>query len=263
MAGTVKPLTLPQNSQINADWRLCSLTLQPLCLLACPPPFHPPALPCYSNGFAFGEINNKANPFIGAGDFVLSQTHSGTQGANSYASFFFHWAFSAAAATIVAGAVAERISFTCYLFYSMLMTGFVYPVVVHWMWTRWGWLSPLNATPLFGSGAIDFAGGIVVHLVGGMASLIGVWFCGPRIGRFDVNGQVGSACGWSAACRWCAVGVGSEGWRGAGERGSTQPSMHVPCASLCANPDRRGPLCIRRTPERPLSLARPRACPRS
>lgn len=66
----------------------------------------------------------------------------------------------------------------------------VYPVIVHWLWTKWGWLSPFHPTPLFGSGAIDFAGGVAVHTVGGTASLIGAYFCGPRIGRFGVDGVV-------------------------------------------------------------------------
>eukprot|EP00879_Flechtneria_rotunda_P018566 GHRR01019481.1.p1 GENE.GHRR01019481.1~~GHRR01019481.1.p1 ORF type:complete len:451 (+),score=88.92 GHRR01019481.1:262-1614(+) len=142
------------------------------------------------NGFAFGEVNGSANPFIGAGDFALSSTNSSTRTDSSYHLFFFHWAFSAAAATIMAGAVAERIALECYMGYTCLMTGFVYPVVVHWMWTKWGWLSPFNSKPLFGSGAIDFAGGVVVHIVGGTASLLGAYFCGPRIGRFGVDGEV-------------------------------------------------------------------------
>eukprot|EP00775_Hariotina_reticulata_P011461 gene11461-11607_t len=142
------------------------------------------------NAFAFGERDGTANSFIGAGDFALSNTTNTTQSDSSWHLFFFHWAFSAAAATIVAGAVAERIAFECYMGYTVLMTSFVYPVVVHWIWTKWGWLSALNAQPLFGSGAIDFAGGVAVHTVGGIASLIGAYFCGPRIGRFGVDGEV-------------------------------------------------------------------------
>ncbi|KAI8475975.1 MAG: putative amt protein [Monoraphidium minutum] len=141
------------------------------------------------NGFAFGERNGRAGPFIGAGDFALSNTGSLTTGQSSFPLFFFHWAFSAAAATIVAGAVAERISFSCYIIYSTLMSSLVYPCVAHWMWTKWGWLSPLAEKPLLGSGAIDFAGGIVVHTVGGMAALIGTWFTGPRVGRFNIDGE--------------------------------------------------------------------------
>ncbi|KIZ07862.1 Ammonium transporter 1 member 3 [Monoraphidium neglectum] len=141
------------------------------------------------NGFAFGQSNGRANPFIGTGNFALnSVSFTGVDG-EGYPQFFFHWAFSAAATTIVSGAVAERISFGTYMLYSCFMSSLVYPVVAHWLWTQWGWLSPLAAAPLFGSGAIDFAGGVVVHTVGGAASLIGVYFCGPRVGRFGIDGS--------------------------------------------------------------------------
>jgi Amt family ammonium transporter len=79
-----------------------------------------------SNGFAFGENRNgTSNPFIGSGDFALSNTKTNTRSDSSWHLFFFHWAFSAAAATIVAGAVAERIAFECYMGYTCLMTSFV------------------------------------------------------------------------------------------------------------------------------------------
>jgi hypothetical protein len=79
-----------------------------------------------SNGFAFGENSQgTANPFIGTGDFALSNTTTNTRSDSSWYLFFFHWAFSAAAATIVAGAVAERIAFECYMGYTCIMTSFV------------------------------------------------------------------------------------------------------------------------------------------
>jgi len=142
------------------------------------------------NAFAHGESNDTANPFIGSGDFALSGTTSATRGESSYSVYFFRWAFAAAAATIVAGAVAERIAFHCYLGYSVFMTSFIYPVVSHWLWSKWGWLNPNRDPPLIGSGAMDFAGGCVVHIVGGTAALIGTYFTGPRIGRFNADGEV-------------------------------------------------------------------------
>ncbi|KAI8468134.1 MAG: putative amt protein [Monoraphidium minutum] len=141
------------------------------------------------NGLAFGEAGGRANGFIGTGDFALSATDQSTRTQSAYHLFFFHWAFSAAAATIVAGAVAERITFLSYGAYSCIMSGFVYPVAVHWLWTEWGWLSPLAARPLLGSGAVDFAGGVAVHVVGGTAALIGTYFLGPRVGRFGIDGE--------------------------------------------------------------------------
>jgi hypothetical protein len=98
-------------------------------LLSCKPLQHLPAASKQhhnSNGFAFGENSaGYSNPFIGTGDFALSNTKTNTRSDSSWHLFFFHWAFSAAAATIVAGAVAERIAFECYMGYTCLMTSFV------------------------------------------------------------------------------------------------------------------------------------------
>lgn len=80
-------------------------------------------------------------------------------GKGRWAEWFFQWAFAATAATIPAGAVAERFNFHAYLAYTLLVSAWVYPVVVHWVWAPRGWLSAFNTTaPLFGSGMIDFAG---------------------------------------------------------------------------------------------------------
>lgn len=141
-------------------------------------------------GFAYGAPRGSGgNGFIGTGgsNFALSAQRKAV-GVGSYYHFFFTWAFSAASATIVAGAVAERVSLLCYAIYSCLMSGITYPVVAHWLWTRDGWLSASNPHPLIGSGAVDFAGGVVVHVVGGTAALLGSYFCGPRLGRFEMDG---------------------------------------------------------------------------
>lgn len=99
-----------------------------------------------------------------------------------YANWTFAWAFAATAATIVSGAVAERCTFAAYITYSAVLTGFVYPVVVHWAWGGGGF-SSFDA--LNGGGVIDFAGSGVVHMTGGMAALVGAAILGPRTGRFD------------------------------------------------------------------------------
>jgi ammonia channel protein AmtB len=82
-------------------------------------------LPPRSYGFAYGDSAKTGNAFIGTADFALSTPRSTTTTAASYEKFFFTWAFSAAAATIVAGAVAERVTFWCYAIYSFIMSGFV------------------------------------------------------------------------------------------------------------------------------------------
>ncbi|GIL84989.1 hypothetical protein Vretifemale_13617 [Volvox reticuliferus] len=141
-------------------------------------------------GFAYG-IGDKPNGFIGDALFGLARysSHQTVTGTGEWTSWFFQWAFCATAATIPAGAVAERFNFNAYLGYSIFLGGFVYPVVVHWVWCPTGWLGYGTDKPLLGAGMIDFAGSGVVHMTGGLAGLIGAWMVGPRMGRFDANGQ--------------------------------------------------------------------------
>ncbi len=96
--------------------------------------------------------------------------------------YFFNMGFAAAAATIVSGAVAERVQFRAYFTYAIGISTLVYPLAVSWVWGG-GWLSQME-TPF-----LDLAGGTVVHVTGGMAALVGALILGPRIGRFDENGD--------------------------------------------------------------------------
>jgi Amt family ammonium transporter len=81
--------------------------------------------------------------------------------------------------------------------YSLYLTGFVYPVVVHWVWCSDGWASAFAPTKdlLFDSGMMDFAGSGVVHMTGGFAGLVGASIMGPRMGRFDADGKPSDAFG--------------------------------------------------------------------
>jgi Amt family ammonium transporter len=99
--------------------------------------------------------------------------------------WFFQMVFAATAATIVAGAVAERMKITAYLAYSFILGAIIYPVYGHWVWGG-GWLA--NITINGTTGVIDFAGSGVVHMVGGLTALIAAAMVGPRIGKFNPDG---------------------------------------------------------------------------
>jgi Amt family ammonium transporter len=117
--------------------------------------------------------------------------------------FLFNLAFAGTAATIVSGAMAERTAFVPYVISSAVVTAIIYPVVGHWIWGN-GFFAG-NSTLLTQWGFIDFAGSTVVHSVGGWVSLIGIIVVGPRIGRFDADGQPVNLGNYSLA--WSGMGV--------------------------------------------------------
>ena len=121
--------------------------------------------------WAFGE---ESNFFLGYKNFFLINLPS-----NLYPHYFFHFVFAATAATIVSGAMAERTRFTAYFVYSFVLTGFVYPIVVHWAWNEKGWLA--NDCWWEEISYKDFAGSGVVHMVGGVAGLLGTLALKPRL----------------------------------------------------------------------------------
>lgn len=100
-----------------------------------------------------------------------------------FSNFVFNLVFCATTATIVSGAMAERTKFLSYCAYSAVISGLIYPIEAHWIWGG-GWLSQL--------GFHDFAGSCAIHMVGGIAALIGASFLGPRIGKFtkDKAGKI-------------------------------------------------------------------------
>jgi Amt family ammonium transporter len=120
-----------------------------------------------------------------------------------YVFFAFQLAFAGTAATIVSGAMAERTSFTTYLLVAMATALIIYPVFGHWAWGNL--FFPTNDTLLTRIGFMDFAGATVVHSVGGWIGLVGVWFLGPRLGRYGTRGRLRQVESYSVP--WSALGV--------------------------------------------------------
>lgn len=108
---------------------------------------------------------------------------SPAEGFTGATTFVFNLVFCATTATIVSGAMAERTKFSAYCIYSAAISLFIYPVEAHWIWGG-GWLSSL--------GFHDYAGSCAIHMVGGIAALVGAIFLGPRIGKYvrDPGGKV-------------------------------------------------------------------------
>jgi ammonium transporter, Amt family len=142
-------------------------------------------------GFMFGD----GNSFLGTSGFFLAGADNSPLTGDAYqgvfsslnwagvplaAKFLFQLAFAGTAATIVSGAVAERIKFVDFLIFSVLLVGIAYPITGHWIWGG-GWLDDF--------GFWDCAGSTVVHSVGGWAALMGAAFLGPRLGKYQ-EGQV-------------------------------------------------------------------------
>ena len=148
------------------------------------------SLSFWAFGFAFMFGTSQAG-IIGGDNFFLIQSGSELFGQAAdwsiYADWIFQMVFAATAATIVAGAVAERTKTQAYLAYSFIIGAIIYPLYGHWAWGG-GWLGALDNIGL--PAAADYAGSGVVHAVGGFIALAGAAVVGPRIGKFGPGGQV-------------------------------------------------------------------------
>jgi Amt family ammonium transporter len=102
------------------------------------------------------------------------------------AKFFFQLVFAGTAATIVSGAVAERIKYFSFIVFSLILTAVIYPIIGHWIWGG-GWLAS--------RGFLDFAGSTQVHSIGGWAALAGALVLGPRIGKYNKDGSANAIPG--------------------------------------------------------------------
>jgi ammonium transporter, Amt family len=144
----------------------------------------------------FGLMFSDGNGFIGtSGGFFLAGEDTSPLTGEAYkgifsslnwtgvplgAKFFFQLVFAGTAATIVSGAVAERIKFVSFLIFSLLLVGIAYPITGHWIWGG-GWL--------YKFGFFDFAGSTVVHAMGGWSALMGAAILGPRLGKYNADGS--------------------------------------------------------------------------
>lgn len=119
---------------------------------------------------------------IGTPDFLIRDDYASIMGLSfpTPAFIIFQTVFCATSATIVSGAMAERTKFLSYCIYSAIISFIIYPISGHWIWGG-GWLSQL--------GFHDFAGSTAVHMVGGVAALVGAKILGPRIGKYGKNGE--------------------------------------------------------------------------
>lgn len=169
--------------------------------------------------FAIGfglMYGTSAGGFIGTDNFFLRDIAISTDNAYGWVDFLYQVMFAGAAATIVSGAVAERLKFNVYLIYTVVVTGLVYPISGHWHWGG-GWIAEL--------GFVDFAGSTVVHAVGGFSALAAAWLLGPRIGKFNKDGSSNVIPGHSITLSALGVFILWTGWYGFNS-GSTLSGMN-------------------------------------
>jgi Amt family ammonium transporter len=182
---------------------------------------------------AFGS---SAGGFLGAGGWFLSSEDPATYGLEDYTLtipvfFLFQAAFAGTAATIVSGAVAERIKFIDFVIFSVILTAIVYPISVHWVWGG-GMLSEIGF--LGGAGFSDFAGSTVVHSAGGWAALMGAAILGPRIGKYQ-DGQPSALPGHNMSIATLGCLILWIGWFGFNPGSELAANEAVPYIAVTTN----------------------------
>ena len=157
----------------------------------------------------FGLMFGAGNGFIGKIGGIATEAHYGSgmlpDGVPFWAFLIFQTVFCATSATIVSGAMAERTKFLSYCVYSLMISLVVYPVSGHWIWGG-GFISQM--------GFHDFAGSCAVHMVGGVAALIGAIILGPRIGKYSKSGKSKAIPGHNLTIAALGVFILWFGWFG-------------------------------------------------
>lgn len=159
-------------------------------------------------GLMFGGDNpilGTENLWILGGTDLSAYDDTLTSSVPFWGKFFFQLVFCGTAATIVSGAVAERVKYISFIIFSFVLTLLIYPIVGHWIWGG-GWLADL--------GFQDFAGDTAVHSVGGWAALAGAMLLGPRIGKYDKNKRPRAIPGHSMSLAVIGLFVLWLGWFG-------------------------------------------------
>ena len=183
------------------------------------------SLAFFTVGFALMFGADKGGLFGTTGWFLAGESYDVGQ----YLLFLFQVMFAATAATIVAGAVAERLKVKAYFLYAIVICSIIYPIYGHWVWGG-GWLSSLP----YGMGHVDFAGSGVVHAVGGFMGLAGAIVLGPRIGKFDLKGKARAIPGHSMVLAALGVFILWFGWYGF-NAGSTLSASELRTAVIAVN----------------------------
>src|SRR3989338_1473021 len=155
--------------------------------------------------------------------------HGSNYDVGRYLLFFWQLVFAGTAATIVSGAVAERLKFKAYFLYTILVSAVIYPLYGHWVWGG-GWLSKLP----FGAGHVDFAGSGVVHTIGGFVGLAGAIVLGPRFGKFGKDKKPKAIPGHSITLAALGTFILWFGWFGFNP-GSTFSAHQLRIAVIAVN----------------------------
>lgn len=187
--------------------------------------------------FMFGDGNN----IIGSSGFFLNGSDNSPAVGDAYigvynalnwtgvplaAKFLFQVAFAGTAATIVSGAVAERIKFIDFLLFSFFLVAFAYPLIGHWIWGG-GWLQQM--------GFLDFAGSTVVHSVGGWGALTGAISLGSRLGRRDSEGNIRPMPGHNLSLATLGCFILWIGWFGFNPGSTMAVSEHIAYIAVTTN----------------------------
>jgi Amt family ammonium transporter len=176
------------------------------------------------------QVGGKAFGIFGMRGFFLSPA---VYTAPVAALFLFQMVFMDTAATIPTGAMSERWKFTSFVIFSFILSTVMYPIYANWVWGG-GWLAQLGHNFGLGHGHVDFAGSSVVHMVGGVAALVGAKVMGPRLGKYDAAGKARPIPGHNIPMAVLGTFILAFGWFGFNP-GSTLSGIDTHIAVIAVN----------------------------